>query len=138
MPSTLAFLATSISLVISKIPFLEPVGMVEVARVDGKWIYHPTLEQTEQSDARIIVAGTKDGICMVEGSANEMGESAFLDVMFTAHAMIKDQVAFQEKIRAEVGVAKEENYEHFPMGEVAHRNRKIHYCRQSAWCLYRR
>ncbi len=114
MPSTLAFFATSLALTISRIPFLEPVGMVEVARLDGKWIYNPTLEQTEKSDARVVVAGTKDGICMVEGSANEMSESDFLDVMFTAHDIIKKQVAFQETVRAEVGVAKDENFEHFP------------------------
>ena len=48
--------------------------MVEVARVDGQWIYNPTIQQTEQGDARLFVAGTKDGIWMVEGNANEMSE----------------------------------------------------------------
>ena len=52
---------------------------------------------------------------MVEGSANEMGESAFLDVMFTAQGDDqRSSSAFQEKIRAKIGVAKEENYETFP------------------------
>ncbi len=113
VPSTMALIATSIALTISKIPFLEPVGAVEIARVDGEWIYGPTYPQTLKSDVRIVVAGTKDGICMVEGSANEMSEEDFLNVMFKAHELIKKQVAWQEKIRAEVGVEKEAIEESF-------------------------
>jgi len=108
MPYSLAFLATSIALTISKVPLLEPVGVVEVGRIDGKWVYDPTYAQAQASKVRIIVAGTKDGICMVEGNADEISEAEFLDVMFTAHETIKKQVAWQEEIRASVGVPKEQ------------------------------
>ncbi len=108
MPAPLAFLGTSIALTISKVPFIEPVGIIEVARVAGEWIFNPTYSQTVASDVRIVIAGTKDGICMVEGSAQEISEQDFLDVMFKGHEYIKRQVAWQEEIRAEVGVAKED------------------------------
>lgn len=106
MPNVVALVATSIALTISKIPFIEPVGALEIARVDGEWIYGPTYPQTQKSDIRLVIAGTKDGICMVEGSASEMSEQDFLDVMFKAHDKIKKQIAWQEQIRAAVGVEK--------------------------------
>ena len=53
------------------------------------------------------VAGTNEGICMVEGSAQEISEKEFLDVMFKAHDKIKDQITWQENIVKEVGQQKE-------------------------------
>ncbi len=54
-----------------------------------------------------MVAGTKDGIAMVEGSGNELSESTFLDVMFDGHKAVKEIVAWQEKIQKEVGKTKQ-------------------------------
>ncbi len=79
VPSTLALLASSLALTISKIPFLGPVGAVNVARVDGEWILHPTHQQTVDADAKITVAGTVEGVCMVEGSCDQISEADFLD-----------------------------------------------------------
>lgn len=106
-PASLAFLASSIALSISKIPFLGPVGIVEVARLDGSWILNPTYPQSVKSDVRLTIAGTMEGICMIEGSGNEIAENEFVDIMFKAHEKIKEQIAWQEKIVAEVGVEKE-------------------------------
>lgn len=108
IPTTLAFVASSLALAISKIPFLGPVGVAEVARVDGKWVVNPSYSQNQNSDMRIVVAGTEEGIVMVEGAANEISESELVDVFFIAHDSIKKQVAQQEAIQKEVGVAKEE------------------------------
>jgi polyribonucleotide nucleotidyltransferase len=107
-PHNPALLATSLALCISKIPFLEPVGVVEVGRVDGKWIINPTHPESVKSDVRLIIAGTKEGITMVEGSAQEILEQEFVDVMFQAHEAIKRLVAWQLEIRAAVGVEKEQ------------------------------
>jgi polyribonucleotide nucleotidyltransferase len=107
MPDVIALIATSIALTISKVPLLEPVGALEIARVGGEWVYAPTYQQAKESDVRIVVAGTKDGICMVEGSANEISEEDFINVMFKAHEKIKKQIKWQEEIRAAVGVEKE-------------------------------
>ena len=111
LPATQALLASSIALVISKIPFMEPVGAVEVGRIAGKWIINPTKNDQNYSDVLLIVAGTKDGICMVEGSADGLTESELVDALFTAHSeTIKEQVAWQEEIAKELGVEKSESY----------------------------
>ena len=105
-PQTLSLLAASLALTVSKIPFLGPVGVVEVARVDGEWIYSPTYPQTQQSKVRFVIAGTKEGINMVEGSCNEVSEKELVDVLFTAHEKSKKQVALQESIAQEMNVQK--------------------------------
>ncbi len=95
------------ALAISKIPFLGPVSAVEVARVDGEWILNPLYSQTLESDVRITVAGTKEGINMVEGCTSEISEDDLVEVFFKAHAQIKEQIAWQEEIQAQVGIPKE-------------------------------
>ena len=107
-PHAIAPLAASLALSISKIPFLGPVGVAEIGRLDGKWVVNPNYEQSLESDVKIVVIGTKDGICMVEGSTNEITEKEFIDALFLAHDAIKEQVIWQEDIVKEVGVAKEE------------------------------
>lgn len=105
-PSMMALNASSLALCLSSIPFLGPVGGVEVCRIDGKWVVNPSYTLAQTADARIIVAGTKEGICMVEGATNEISETDFVDVAFMAHEQIKKLVAWQEEIQKEVGKAK--------------------------------
>ncbi len=105
-PDKLALIANSLALTISKIPFGGPVGVVELGRVDGKWITNPTHDETLKSDVRLIVAGTNEGICMVEGSFNELQEKDFVDALFNAHTLIKKIVAWQLSIARELGVQK--------------------------------
>lgn len=113
IPNTLALLASSIALSISKIPFLEPVGVIEAGRINGKWVFDINYPQSLSADVKLTIAGTQDGICMVEGSAKELSETEFVDVLFKAHEKIKQQVAWQREIQAEVGVPKEPIIEQF-------------------------
>ncbi|BDC34282.1 polyribonucleotide nucleotidyltransferase [Candidatus Dependentiae bacterium Noda2021] len=106
-PQTLGLIATSLALSISKIPFLGPVGVVEIGRLNGKWIINPLYEEGMQSDVRLVIAGTEEGICMVEGSSVEISEKEFIDALFLAHEKIKEQVAWQKEVQKEVGAAKE-------------------------------
>lgn len=106
-PHSIAVLAASLALSASKIPLLESVGVAEVARLEGKWIINPNYEQGLESDMKIVVVGTKDGICMVEGSTNELPEKELLDALFLAHDAIKEQVIWQEEIVKEIGIPKE-------------------------------
>lgn len=107
MPKTLAFIAASLALTISKVPFMGPVGICEIARIDGKWVFMPTYEQAKSSDARIIVAGNVEGINMVEGSADEMSEEEFIDIMFQAHERIKKQIVWQQEVKKDLGIVDE-------------------------------
>jgi polyribonucleotide nucleotidyltransferase len=118
MPNTMSLTASSLALVISDIPFLEPVGAVEVARLNGEWVYNPTYPQIVASDVRLIIAGTHEGICMVEGSAKEISESEFLDVLFHAHdKYIRKLVQWQREIQRSIGKQKKEIKDVFQWGE---------------------
>ena len=108
LPNMIGLIAASVALSISKIPFQESVGAVEFVRVDGKWVLNPPYAENERGDAHIIIAGTQDGVSMVEGSGNELSEEEFLDVLFKGHDEIKKIVTWQEKIQKEAGVPKEQ------------------------------
>ena len=105
-PDVTAIIGASIALCISDIPFGGPLGAVSIGMVDGELIVNPTEEQTIKSDMHLVVAGTRDAIMMVEAGANEIPESKMLDAIFLAHEVIKEIVAFQEKIIAEIGKPK--------------------------------
>lgn len=105
-PSVLALLSTSIALTISHIPFLEPVGAVQIGRIDGKWIIDPTGDEEVLSDVKLIIAGTQDGICMVEGSAAGITENDMVEAFFLAHDIIRKQVAWQQEIAKELQIVK--------------------------------
>jgi polyribonucleotide nucleotidyltransferase len=107
-PHTIALIAASMALSISKIPFMGPVGAVEAARIDGAWKMNPTYPETLKADGRIMIAGTVEGIVMVEGLGNEIDEKEFVDVLFQGHESIKKVVTWQESIKNEEGVPKEQ------------------------------
>ncbi len=96
-PDIAAINGASAALTISKIPFLGPIGAVNVGLVDGNIIINPNLEESEKSVLHLVVAGTKDGIMMVESGSNEVSEEIILEAMEKAHEAIKEIVAFIEE-----------------------------------------
>ncbi|MBP9765439.1 polyribonucleotide nucleotidyltransferase [Candidatus Babeliales bacterium] len=108
LPAPLALLAASLSLAVSRIPFVSPVGAVQIGRINGAWVINPSKEQHVQSDVMILVAGTKEGVCMVEGSASMLSETEFVDALFTAHDVIKEQVIWQEEIMKDLQITKQD------------------------------
>ncbi len=105
-PSFSAMFGSSLSLVISDIPFAGPIAGVDVGRVDGEYIINPTVEQEALSDIHLTVAGTKTAINMVESGAKEVSEEDMLGALLFGHAAIKELVAFQEEIKLAVGKEK--------------------------------
>ena len=105
-PDFPAMLGSSMALSISNIPWAGPTGAVNVGRVNGELIMNPNEEQRAKSDIHLTVAGTKDAVMMVEAGADEVSEEAMLDAILFAHEGIKELVAFQEKITAEIGKEK--------------------------------
>ncbi|MDR0320217.1 MAG: polyribonucleotide nucleotidyltransferase [Treponema sp.] len=98
-PDILAIIAASAAVHISDIPFNGPVAGVRVCQVNGELVVNPTFEQIESSTMEIVVAGTKDGITMVEGGAKEVSEELMIEALDKAHATIKEFCALQEKLR---------------------------------------
>src|SRR5512141_2537265 len=84
-PDVLAINAASTALVISEIPFLNPIGAVRVGSVDGKIVINPTNSQRDLSDLDLVVAGTDNAIVMVEAGAREVSENVVLDAFEAAH-----------------------------------------------------
>ena len=107
-PEMAALLGSSLALTISDIPFDGPVAGVIVGKIGKEYIINPTVEQSEQSEIHLTVAGTKDAICMVEAGAKEVSEKDMLGALMFGHEHIKMLCEFQEKIREEIGKEKVE------------------------------
>ena len=117
-PDMAAMIGASCALSISDIPFDGPIAGVRIGLINGEFIVNPNVEQTKTSELSLGVAGTKDAILMVEAGAKEVSEEVMLDAIWFAHDVIKDIVAFQEKIQAEIGKEKMEVPVYVPPAEI--------------------
>ncbi len=104
----LGAIGASAALTISDIPFEGPIGEVRVGRVNGEFIVNPTIEETQNSDLELVVAGNEDSIMMVEGEAKEISEEEFLQALNVAHESIKKLVEVQKELRELCGLPKME------------------------------
>ena len=102
-PDVLAINGASAALHLSSIPFTKPIGAVRVGRVDGKLVVFPTHTQMESSDLDLIVAATRDAVCMIEGFAREMPEAEVADAIDFAHKHILTIIDAVEKLRTDAG-----------------------------------
>ena len=107
-PELTAMFGSSLSTCISKIPFDGPISGVKVGYVDNEFIINPTPDELEKSELDLTVAGTKYAINMVEAGAKQVSEDLMLKALMFGHEAIKELVAFQEEIIAEIGEAKME------------------------------
>ena len=105
-PDMLAVIASSAAVVISDIPFNGPVAGARVAYLDGEFVINPTFSQIERADMEIVVAGTSEGITMVEGGAHEVSEEIMLKALEKAHEFIKAMCALQTELRSLCGKEK--------------------------------
>lgn len=88
-PDTLAAVGTSAALLISDIPFTEPLSEVRVGKINDEYVINPSFEERKNSVLDITVAGTDSAILMVEGEANEISEDDFLGALEFAHSKIR-------------------------------------------------
>lgn len=102
----LAVVASSAAVTISDIPFNGPIAAVRVAFFTDEFLINPTFREIEKADMEIVVAGTKDGITMVEGGAKEVSEEIILTALDKAHEVIKELCILQERLRAACGKEK--------------------------------
>lgn len=107
-PELTAMFGSSLSTCISQIPFDGPIAGVKVGRVNGEFIINPTVEELENSDIDLTVAGTKDAINMVEAGSKEVSEDDMLEALMFGHEAVKELCEFQESIIKEIGKEKME------------------------------
>lgn len=93
-----AMLGSSIALCISNIPFEGPIAGVVVGRVNGEFVINPTVEELEQSDINLTLAGTAKAINMVEAGSKQVSEEDMLEALMFGHEEIKRLCAFEEEI----------------------------------------
>ncbi len=105
-PDVLAMNGASAVLLLSDIPFVEPVGAARVGYVDGQYVLNPSKSQLEKSEISLVVAGTRNAVVMVEGRASEMPEETVLEAIFFAHVGIQPLIDMQIKLREEAGKVK--------------------------------
>ena len=105
-PDTLGMVGASAALIISEIPFHNPVGGVRVGRVNGQFVINPTVSQRPDSDLDLLVAGTNEALVMVECGAMEFQEADMVKALEFGHAAIKTLVKLQKELQAKVGKTK--------------------------------
>jgi polyribonucleotide nucleotidyltransferase len=102
----LAITGASAALALSEIPFAKTIAGVRVGLVDGQFIINPTFQQRKDSLLDLVVAGSKDGLVMVEAGAKEVTEEQVVEALETAHAAIKQIVAAIDELAKEAGKKK--------------------------------
>ena len=104
-PDIVAMVGASAALTLSGVPFFGPIAAARVAMIDGAYVLNPTLSQSEVSNLDLIVAGTKEGVLMVESEASELLEADMLGAVNFGHQQM--QVAIDAIIDLAESAAKE-------------------------------
>lgn len=104
-PDIVAMVGASAALTLSGVPFFGPIAAARVAMIDGAYVLNPTLSQSEVSNLDLIVAGTKEGVLMVESEASELSEADMLGAVNFGHQQM--QVAIDAIIDLAESAAKE-------------------------------
>ncbi len=102
----LAITGASTALALSEIPFTKTIAGVRVGLLDGQYVINPTFAQRKESKLDLVVAGSKDGLVMVEAGAKEVTEAQVVEALNQAHAAIKQIIAAIDEMAAEAGKAK--------------------------------
>ena len=84
-PDIVAMVGASAALTISGLPFLGPIGGCRVGYKDGEYLLNPRVDEIEESELDLVVAGTHDGVLMVESEAAELSEEVMLGAVNFGH-----------------------------------------------------
>jgi polyribonucleotide nucleotidyltransferase len=105
-PDVLAITGASAALAISEMPFQKTIAGVRVGLVNGSYVINPSHEERKQSALDLVVAGSMDGIVMVEAGAREVSEPQVVGALEAAHAAIKEIVGAIDALKAAAGKKK--------------------------------
>ena len=103
---TLAIIGASAALSISDIPFEGPIAATRIGQIDGELIVNPTYKQLENSQLEIIVAGSRDGVIMMEAGASEVSEEVVLDAIQLAQETNLSVIELQDELKQAAGKSK--------------------------------
>jgi len=102
----LAITGASAALALSEIPFLKTVAGVRVSLIGDEYVINPTYEQRKRASLDLVVAGTRDGLVMVEAGAREVPEETLLAALERAHAAVTQIVDLIDEMARQAGKSK--------------------------------
>ncbi len=91
-PDIVAMIGASAALTISGIPFFGPIGAARVGMIDGAYVLNPTMDQVNESHLDLVVAGTREGVLMVESEAKELDEDTMLGAVNFGHEAMQSVI----------------------------------------------
>ncbi len=95
-----AMIAASTALTLSGLPFMGPLGAIKIGLIDDKFVINPTLDQIKNTSLELILAGTKEGVLMIESEAHQLSEEKMLE------AVVLGQESYKPVIEAIISLAK--------------------------------
>jgi polyribonucleotide nucleotidyltransferase len=101
-PDVIAVTAASAAAYCSDLPFSDPIAAVRVGLLDGQLVANPTVAEQKTSKLNIVVAGTADGIVMVESGAFEVSEEKVVEALEFGHAQVKKIVAAIKQLHDQI------------------------------------
>ncbi|MFI4889603.1 MAG: polyribonucleotide nucleotidyltransferase [Steroidobacterales bacterium] len=105
-PDIAALLGASAALAISGMPFLGPIGAARVGYRNGSYILNPTASQLLESELDLVVAGTQEGVLMVESEASGLNEEVMLGAVMFGHEQMQIAIKAINELAAEAGKPK--------------------------------
>jgi polyribonucleotide nucleotidyltransferase len=105
-PDIAALIGASAALAISGMPFMGPIGAARVGYIDGKYVLNPTTTQLATSQLDLVVAGTAEGVLMVESEANGLNEEVMLGAVTFGHEQMQIAIKAINELTAEAGKPK--------------------------------
>ncbi|NLQ04961.1 polyribonucleotide nucleotidyltransferase [Cylindrospermopsis raciborskii] len=103
-PDVLAVTGASIATLIAQIPFYGPMAAVRVGLVGDDFIINPTYAEIEAGDLDLVVAGSPDGVIMVEAGANQLPERDIIEAIDFGYEAVRDLIQAQRDLIAELGL----------------------------------
>ncbi|NMG07774.1 polyribonucleotide nucleotidyltransferase [Brasilonema sp. UFV-L1] len=103
-PDVLAVTGASIATIMAKIPFNGPMAAVRVGLVGDDFIINPTYAEIEAGDLDLIVAGSPEGVIMVEAGANQLSERDIIEAIEFGYEAVQDLIRAQQDFIAEIGL----------------------------------
>ncbi len=103
-PDVLAVTGASVAVLLAQIPFRGPMAAVRVGLVGDDFVINPTYKEVEKGDLDLVVAGTPDGVVMVEAGANQLPEEDIIEAIDFGYEAVQELIQEQRNLIAELGI----------------------------------
>lgn len=103
-PDVLAVTGASVAVILAQIPFMGPMAAVRVGLIGDDFIINPTYREINHGDLDLVVAGTPDGVVMVEAGANQLPEQDIIEAIDFGYEAVRDLITAQRELMKDLGL----------------------------------